>query len=494
MIFKQRYEPMRAPETRIKNLKHLEYITTRLGVMCNPGCGFGCFGKISDMTAMANIDDLRIAKLEVGNASKGHTIYRAILSADRETAQKYGLYERDAWEKLLRSKISVIREAMHIRQSDFRWVASVHYKKNNPHVHIMYWDAGSDPRREFINGSRFEELSEHVRTVFTQSVENQMEINELHKESDAAVKAARLQLSAMFLEANVADILSIERLKPEQLSPLGKELMDLALNLPQHGRLQYDFVPAEYKAQLDTYLDHVMKLSDFHKLWREYDKLSVEVSQLYGNSPERIEEQREKSRRAFVKELGNETLKYLKGVSQELREKDPPKSVPELQAAIRTTTAHLIRDNDQYIDLLKMLPKHRTPFSELVKDERFRGLLDGLTREIANDLRIRSKMKGLLARDPPDKACREELSREIFRAVRSEIREALENDSGYRDQANSEVAVSGLLSAFSGLSMHKNQMHSQSQLRRERYRNLSETAKRDLRKQKEQEGSWELEP
>lgn len=56
VVFKQSYKPRNAPSTRVLNLKHLEYITTRPGVMCNSSCGFGCFGKIADMTAMAMSD------------------------------------------------------------------------------------------------------------------------------------------------------------------------------------------------------------------------------------------------------------------------------------------------------------------------------------------------------------------------------------------------------------------------------------------------------
>ena len=51
----------------------------------------------------------------------------------------------------------------------------------------------------------------------------------------------------------------------------------------------------------------------------------------------------------------------------------------------------------------------------------------------------------------------------------------------------------GLLRLFRDLSRDRNQMRAQRDLRREKYRNLSKTAKMDLRKKKEQAGDWEPE-
>ncbi len=89
-VFKQSYKSRNRPTTRVLNQKHLVYIATRPGVMRNPECGFGLWGKLPGMKASQNIDDLRTAYRAIGQASEGHTVYRAILSVDKNTAKDYG--------------------------------------------------------------------------------------------------------------------------------------------------------------------------------------------------------------------------------------------------------------------------------------------------------------------------------------------------------------------------------------------------------------------
>lgn len=75
IVFKQSYKSKNLASTRILNQKHLIYIATRPGVMRNPGCGFGLWGKLPDMKTGKNINDLRTARQAVGEASKSHTLF-----------------------------------------------------------------------------------------------------------------------------------------------------------------------------------------------------------------------------------------------------------------------------------------------------------------------------------------------------------------------------------------------------------------------------------
>lgn len=211
-VFKQSYKPRNLASTRALNQKHLIYIATRPGVMCNPECGFGLWGKLPDMKASQNIDDLKLARKEIGMASEGHTLYRAILSVDQDTAKKYDLYDRATWQSLINTRLCVLQREMHIKPQNFQWVASMHYKKRHPHVHIIYWDAGKEPQKEFISKERFEKISEHVRTAFSGAVYCSAEINSIHQQQDEAVKSTRLQLAALFKSANVADALNLDRI------------------------------------------------------------------------------------------------------------------------------------------------------------------------------------------------------------------------------------------------------------------------------------------
>ena len=207
--------------------------------MKNPGCGFGCFGKLADMKSVGNINDLRIAQKEISEASQNHTIYRAILSVSKDTAEEHNLYDREEWEKLLRSNMSTIAMEMHIKQSDLRWAAAVHYKKDHPHVHIMYWDASKEPKREFVNQDQFKEVSDHVRASFAAKILHGEELKSLAVEKDSTVQATRKQLAALFLTANAAEALNIDKISPDKLDALGSEVSAQSLYLCKNSDLEY---------------------------------------------------------------------------------------------------------------------------------------------------------------------------------------------------------------------------------------------------------------
>lgn len=165
IVFKQRYKSVNLKSTPTLNRKHLVYIATRKGAIHNQGCGFGLWGRLPNGKDSENINSLKLAKQVVTDASKTHTIYRAILSVDDQTAKQYGLYKRQTWQSLVDRNISVLAQQMNMERADFCWMASMHYTKGHPHVHIMYWDNSNKVRQEFIPNERFEIIAEKVRSV-----------------------------------------------------------------------------------------------------------------------------------------------------------------------------------------------------------------------------------------------------------------------------------------------------------------------------------------
>lgn len=493
VVFSQWYKPRNDPSTKILNQKHLIYIATRPGAIPNHDCGFGLWGKVEGMSTIENINDLGFARHLIGTASERHTIYRAILSVNHETAQEFGLYHRSEWERVLRTRISVIQKEMHIKNEDFQWMAAMHHEKGHPHVHIVYWDSGAEPKNEFISEERFKELSENVRHSMSAAIVNSAEINAVHTQISETTQQARKQLSAMLQSANLADALNLHHVKPAQQDEIGKRLMELAAELPARGSLKYQYLPPEYKEKLDACLTQILQISDFKKLSKEYEKLNEDITRLYGNSPKLADEYKEAARRKFVKQLGNETLKYLKSVAEELQGQAPPQDVQELMYATGYTVRALLKETPEYAQLLNLLPRHRTPLQTLLEDEEIKRSMNTLTKRLSEDLRVRSKAEGLLKFGDTEGANRKDIYKTLFSAVRATVWDELKYDKGYDAQELRQTAMMGLLQIFRGTSQVKNQMQSQRNLLREKYRNLSETAKRDLRKQREQEGNWEPE-
>lgn len=513
-VFKQSYKSRNLSSTRVLNQKHLIYIATRPGVMCNPECGFGLWGKLPGMKASQNIDDLKLARKEIGEASEGHTLYRAILSVDQDTAGKYDLHERGTWQSLVNSRISILQREMHIKPQDFRWVASMHYKKSHPHVHIIYWDAGKEPRPEFIPQKRFDEISDQVRSTFSGALYYSSELSTIHDEQTATVKEARLHLAALLRSANIADALNLDRIPSKQLDTLGQQLVALASSLPTSGRLKYKLLPTAYRQQLDAYLDAVLAIPEFNSLSKQYLKLSLDVTRLYGNNVEQTEKFLGKSKEKLYAELGNETLAALKDVALQLEIKSPPKDLEELYAVTQVAVRQLLRIKPEYAQLLHSLPTHMTPTRVIMSDSNVKSAVDKLTRELTGDLRIRSKVKGYLKQqktaesekdatqtDTAEKDIgkkesdtkKKEAYRTLYCAVNAAVIHTMRVDKGYDQESARQTVIMTLLRLFRSSSQEKNHMQSQCDVQRERYRNLSETAKRDLMQKKQQEGDWSIE-
>lgn len=496
-VFKQSYKSRNVKSTKVLNQKHLIYIATRPGVMKNKDCGFGLWGKLPGMDKIDDIESLGAARRLVGEASERRTLYRAILSVDKKTAQQYNLYDREEWEKLLRSKIDILRRGMNIKKENFCWTAAMHYKKNHPHVHILYWDNGNDPRQEYRRKESFVRLSEEIRKALTAAIENEPEIRELQNEQKEDERLAKLQLRAMFKAANLADALDLDHIKPATADRLGRELMELAMELPKSGRLNYDFLPTEYKAKLDAYVEHVLQISDFAKLECQYLDLAADISKLYGNSPYTIDKRIEDARRKFSKALANETLKYLKEVKADLEARSPPSDEAALAAAVHHGVRQLARERPEYKELLSKMPPERTPVKTLMEDESIKRLINELTNNLSDDIRVRVKADALFYKKAAADASKEdkaELGKEINKALRSAVFSSIWNslceDKGYDSQQYQDTAIIALLRLFRDISQDKNQMQSRRDLMRESYRNLSETAKKNLRQTKRQEGEW----
>ena len=493
-VFKQSYKPRNRAATKMLNVKHVTYIATRPGVICNPDCGFGLWGKLPGMQAIGNIEDLRTGLNAVSAASDAHTIYRAVLSVGEDTAKAYDLYDRSEWEKLLRSRMNVIRTEMRIKPENFCWMASMHFKKKHPHVHIVYWDAGKEPKQEHINEKRFDEIAEHVRKAFTGALVNEEPIHSTLQETDAVIRQTRLQLQAMLKDANLPEALDLDRVKLVQRTELGDELLELAKTLPVAGSLKYAYLPKAYKERLDAYIEHVLTVSDFAKMETEYAKLIGEVSRLYGNTAELEAEYREKAHRKLLEALGNETLRYLKEVAAALKAQEPPENMGALLTITRQDAIRILETDESYRALLTLLPPFRTPLPVLLEDVQIKAALNETAKRLAQDIRIRSKVDSLADTTGTTKeektALRKEANTALYRAMRTLVWERAQEDMGYDRQQKIELATISVLRLFRSASQSSGQLRAQRELQAEKYRNLSETAKKDLRQKRQQAGDW----
>lgn len=501
VVFKQWFNSVHEKNISISNSKHLCYIATRLGAAYNKDCNFGLWGRLPHMRDAEDIDDFKLATQTVSQASHHHTIYRVVLSVDKDTAERHGLHERRVWQDLVTRKIEVIAKEMCIDHKDFCWAASMHHSKSHPHVHIMYWDNGDKPRQEVLHKERFEIMAEHVRSTFGREI-YQEELTELRAESKEVSSLAKLQLQAMCREANLSEALDLGRVSVARLDDLGKQLAALVLDLPDRGALKYAFLPGGYKEKLNAFLDEVMKIPDFSRLRIRCLDLADQISALYGNGDKRKTFNRETAEKKLYTDMGNSVLGALKEYLAELTPELPDKAMA-LRAVVNTSVRRIAQFSPHYQALSALMPRLRTPMRTIAEKEPFHSTKDELVKELCRDLRIRTLLRGYIKaqwegeepRTPDQKEEKRQFDagarRDLHQAVDSIVMEQLQKDAGYDAQQQSWVVCKLLLRMFGSGSQGANQAKSQRDLLKQRpARELSETARKERIKQREQEGCW----
>lgn len=485
VVFKQRYKPRNAASTTILNRKHLIYIATRPGAVHNPGCGFGLWGRLPGDTEIGNINDFRKAKETVTQASKVHTLYRAMFSVDDETGKQHGLYDRKTWEKLLERKIHVLADEMGIRQKDFCWVASMHYEKGHPHVHVMYWDNSDAIHQEGMPEEHFKIMAERIRSEFGRDIYHD-EILDKRKEQDEEIKELRLKLRAMLKDANLAEALNLSHVKGPTRDRLTSALANMAATAPTHGRLNYGFLKADYKKKVDAFIDEVLKISDFQKILKSYDKTTQEISILNGNGDEKIDYELKKAHEKLHRDMGNEIMDAIRACRKELA-MDAPSELDQLRVVIQSTAEMLLRANPKYTVLLDQMPKLRTPIGVLMKNEAFAKHLHDLARDVCSDIRISARLIGYV--DATGVEGREERKESLSKAYRDAHRcvvglilDDLKQDAGYLQQAQADI-VTNLLIRLMGEASRSTRQQQASRDLLVKHQERSKTAQRDRQAQ-----------
>lgn len=466
IVFKQSYKARASPSTPGLNVRHLNYIATRPGAVYNKGCGFGLWGQLPGDKTIQSQNDLSRAKQIVREASHHHTLYRAIISVGKDDAQKQGLYDRSNWETLVNDHIRTIGEEMDIKPQNLCWCASMHYAKNHPHVHILYWDNGSDPQPEGMPKERFIQKAERIRADLSRSIHRE-ELLAAQQEQKDQVKQLRAIVLSMCREANPERALDLNQLfKGDQLEGLSQQLFELIRNLPPRGSLRYAYLPKTYKEQLDALIKACLEVPDLARELSKYEQCTRRISVLYSNSEDRTAQILEDARKKLYAEMGNEVMAIVREAKEELLS-NPPSSQAEVRELIETAVRDIVPALESYQKLRDLLPAERIPVRYMENQiPGFHDQMNALMSDILKDSRIRLRLQNyaLSVALPEDRiepkksdrtVCGKKLTEEewqsyqnVYKAVkqelRGEIKQLLQQDAGWSAEAASTYTV-GLL-------------------------------------------------
>lgn len=464
------------------------------------------WGRLDPHAPVWNIDSLEQAKAYLrAESERGRTIFRAIVSLGEPDASERGFYERSAWEKLIDENISKIAKEMHIAPGDLRWAASMHIKENHPHTHIIFWDAGNQPRQDFMPRQKFEKYAENVRAAFNRSIYGE----EIHQAQDAqkdAIKSAREELCALFTQANVDGVFPVERMaKREEFAAVLGKMDALVRDAPKYGSLKYQYLPENYKNKVRELLDEVKQLPYFAARYQDYLDSVRHVSELYGNGKKTVAEQLASAQEKFDRALGNEVMNAVRTVLHEL-EQDAPQCRDELQRLASDTVAVALEGNGAYAALLQALPPERIPISALRELPEYAAFRNTLINDILSDACLRAKIKGYAKNQTAytegsgagdkqtntnEKASEKKAYADFRRAVERNLNERIYADMGYGSECVRTNTMLALLRMFSLLTRLRGQARAQGAVA-QRSHDLSSEAKKDLRQRRSQESAMDF--
>ena len=516
IVFKQSYKSRSKTSTPGLNVRHLNYIATRPGAIYNPGCGFGLWGQLPGDGAIRLQNDLEYSKRVVRDASKFHTLYRAIISVGKDDAQEKGLYDRARWEQLVNDHIGTIAKEMDIKTENLCWCASMHYAKNHPHVHILYWDNGTDPRPEGFAKEQFIQKTEHIRADFSREIHRE-ELLEVQHDQRQQLKEMRTFIQAMCREANPEQALDLNRLyNGSNLDGLASHMYELVKDVPSSGSLRYAYLPPDYKAKVDALVTACLEVPDLAKELDRYDTFTQQISELYSNSDTAATENLAKAREKLYKELGNQVMDAIRELRLQIQ-LDQPFSPLEVQLLLQTAVNEVVPSLKSYQYLKELLPRERIPVKLMERQiPGYHEQLNNVVRDVLMDARIRLRLQTYALSmvlpenwEEPENSqhtvCGKKLSEDeyaeyekIYRDTKSELRREitslLRQDVGWLDEtlhSNTALMLCGMMRLLSQSAYQRQASAAQAmQDRKLRSRDRSREARKDYHATQQAPGEW----
>jgi len=224
----------------------------------------GLFGDEDYVNLDTTMEELKI---------HGGNVWTHILSLRREDAIRLGYDHADAWRDLLQSKRNELAAAMNIPVDHLRWYAAFHDEGHHPHIHMMVWS--SDPKEGYLT----EEGLRQIKSQMTNEI-FQMELLHIYEDKsqtrDQLVAQARKELSQLTRELanSIGDSPRLEL-----------KLMELAKELPDHGKKNYGYLPKAQKKLVDEIVDELTAFPVVHDCYRKWMELQHQVESYYKDAP-----------------------------------------------------------------------------------------------------------------------------------------------------------------------------------------------------------------
>lgn len=347
LIYKQWHRNANPPGTAKSNALYIKYIGERVHVLKKEINENGLFGKYGGKAFTDDIKSNEAEKYIEKISKKGITVFRSCISFTPERAKMLGLNDNlNRWEGFAKYHISTIAKHNSIGFGDVEYIAAVHLKKGQPHIHISFWNKSQQVGINYVNPEICYQLRDELETnafgelaeEWVYSEENEPVLNNPNYVLDNGDSVRRALIAKTFenerkaqfdiqnkaIEAfinNADETIQRIRASPE----LDKLFSDIAAAVPPKGRLSYGYMPTDVKKKIDDLTN--MLLHTFPEL-KEHFNIFIEskrqVAEMYNstNTPYgrlQIETAVGKERDKLYTKVGNIILKAISSYKIEMR-------------------------------------------------------------------------------------------------------------------------------------------------------------------------------
>lgn len=190
-------------------------------------------------------------------------VFHSIFSFTPESAAEAGLNTLDDWENWVKYHISDIANGMNMKIENIEYLAAVHLKEGQPHVHIMWWDI----QQQVLINKVDPLICDKIRIDAIRSTYHNQFVA-LHNNEDKLIKKLRSSI-ADYAANSLAEIPS--DVYSRKIIAGIEHIHDI---IPKKGRTAYKYMPAEVKEEIDILSHFIIDNNpDFRSTYEEICEL-----------------------------------------------------------------------------------------------------------------------------------------------------------------------------------------------------------------------------
>ena len=243
----------------------------------------------------------------------GFLIIKAYISFRPEIAKRLELDSLEKWQNYIKFHIETLMRGYDIPKDRFEYIAAVHDKKGQPHIHISFWDKDPPVTVQFVK----KEVSDNVRKKLIHDTFAN-ELSYYYGISNEAMSDAKELVGKLMIdfERDISGIYSNRFSGVDIPEELIQKYTDVLNNLPRRGRIAYAYLPKETKDMVIGMIKGMIMLPKMKSIINDYYSGARSAAEMFDsketdNGKSEIDRKMRKAAGDLYNRLGNIILKSM---------------------------------------------------------------------------------------------------------------------------------------------------------------------------------------